>query len=336
MRVLRGLMRLVFFGVVLAAIMAAAAFYYGQAMFERPGPAAADGASETVIVVAPGAGLKAIARDLAQKGLIEDARVFEIGVRLHQADGALKAGEYAIPSEASMRDIMGILRAGRSILYRITVPEGFARVQVADLVAAHEVLVGEITEMPPEGYILPETYLFQRGTTRDEILARMRQAQEKLLAELWEGRADGLPFSTPHEAVILASIVEKETSIAEETPLVASVFINRLRRGIKLQADPTIIYPITEGRPLGRRIRQSEIDAVNDYNTYQITGLPKGPIANPGRAALEAVLNPPQTDYLFFVADGTTGGHVFARTLAEHNRNVANLRRIQREQGYRR
>jgi len=308
-------------------------YYYVQNQFTAPGPSGTNEAPATVMVER-GMGLKAIAALLEREGLITDARLFELGVRLRQAGGELKAGEYAIPPGASMAEILAILMTGKSIQYKLTVPEGFALIQVLKLVEADPVLVGEITVEPKEGYLLPETYLFTRGTTRDELLRRMEADKRAVLEELWPARQDDLPFDTMEEAVILASIVEKETGVAEERPLVASVFVNRLRRGMRLQSDPTIIYGITQGEPLGRRIRRSELDAKTPYNTYQIDGLPPTPICNPGRASMEAVLNPPQTDYLYFVADGT-GGHAFAKTLEEHNRNVANWRRIQRERGLR-
>ena len=204
-----------------------------------------------------------------------------------------------------------------------------------EIVKADPVLVGEVSAVPEEGALLPETYLFERGTSRDEILARMAAAHDAVMEELWPARAENLPIKTEEEAVILASIVEKETGVAEERPRVASVFINRLNRGMRLQSDPTIIYGITGGKgPLGRRIRRSEIDGATPYNTYQIDGLPPTPIANPGRAAIEAVLNPPETKDLYFVADGT-GGHAFASSLKEHLKNVAAFRRIQRERGER-
>jgi len=194
-----------------------------------------------------------------------------------------------------------------------------------------EVLTGDITRLPPEGRLLPETYLVDRGTSRQAVIDRMEAAQDALIADLWPNRADDLPFDTPEEAIILASVVEKETGIAHERPLVAAVFVNRMRRGMRLQSDPTIIYGLTQGEPLGRGIRRSELDSTsNPYNTYQIDGLPPTPIANPGREAIAAVLNPPDSAYLFFVADGT-GGHAFSETYAEHNRHVARWRRIERE-----
>ncbi|NWG45416.1 MAG: endolytic transglycosylase MltG [Alphaproteobacteria bacterium] len=316
---------------LLGLVVAAGLLAYGRVLFEAEGPRPADGAAETVLLVERGQGVSAIAARLQSEGLIEDARVFAIGTRVLGADDELKAGEYAIRAGASMHQIVELLRSGRSFQYAFTVAEGLSVLQVMELLDADPVLTGPLPPAPPEGWILPEPYHFTRGTTRAEMLERMRAAQESVLAELWPGRQDNLPLATPEEALILASIVEKETGIAEERPLVASVFINRLRKGIALQSDPTVIYPVTAGKPLGRRIRQSDLDRDSPYNTYRVSGLPPTPIANPGRQAIAAVLDPPETDYLFFVADGT-GGHVFAKTLAEHNRNVAAWRQFRREQ----
>lgn len=315
---------------LLAAGTVGGVYYWGKTQFEAAGPAAPDGAEETVYLVERGLGVSTIAAQLESRGLISNARLFSIGVRLQGEENRLKAGEYAIPSGASMREIMDILISGDSMMHWITIPEGLANVQIVPIIEENDILVGEMPELPAEGHVLPETYDFLRGTTRSELVARMNRELEETLAELWEGRADNLPLESPEEALILASIVQKETGLAEEIPLVASVFINRLRQGVQLQSDPTIIYGLTGGAPLGHPLRQSELARENPYNTYQIPRLPPGPIAAPGREAIEAVLNPPDTDYFFFVADGT-GGHAFARTLSEHNRNVANWRRIERE-----
>ena len=323
----------VFALVLLISGTAGGLFYYGKTQFEAPGPSLSGGQTETIYRLERGQGLSQISAELESRGLIRSGLIFQLGVRFFEADSELKAGEYAIPAAASMVDIMEILREGKSILYKLTIPEGLTSNQAIRLVAAHEILEGEISDadVPVEGAILPETYLFVRGTSRQEIIARMRQAHDELLEELWPNRAPDLPFKTPEEAVILASIVEKETGIAEERPLVAAVFVNRLKKGMRLESDPTIIYGLTEGEPLGRGLRQSELKKVTPYNTYEVDGLPPTPIANPGRDALAAVLNPPETKSLFFVADGT-GGHAFAETYSEHRRNVAAWRRIEREQ----
>jgi len=319
--------------ILLVGSVASGLFYYGKTQFEAPGPNLANGQTETVYRLERGKGVSQISAELESMGLIENGFIFQLGVRLSEADSKLKAGEYAIPAAASMAEIMDILREGKSILYKLTVPEGLTSKQAMRLVAAHEILQGDMsdTDVPEEGAILPETYLFLRGTTRQEIIARMRQAHDEVLSELWANRAPDLPIDTPEDAVILASIVEKETGLADERPLVAGVFVNRLKKGMRLESDPTIIYGLTEGEPLGRGLRQSELKRVTPYNTYEIDGLPPTPIANPGREALAAVLNPPETKALFFVADGT-GGHAFAETYSEHRRNVAAWRRIEREQ----
>lgn len=319
-------------GTVLALALIAAAGAFGgwvwlNNQFEAPGPA---GEAETVLLPR-GSGLIAIASQLEREGLIGDARLFRIMVTIDGGDRSLRAGEFAIPSQATMQEIYDILRFGDTIQHPVTAAEGLTSAMIVEIVNAADVLTGEIAQVPAEGTLLPETYLVDRGTSRQAVINRMAAAQTALLDELWPNRAEDLPYDTREEAIILASIVEKETGIGGERPLVAGVFVNRLRRGMRLQSDPTIIYGITQGYPLGRGIRRSELDnADNPYNTYQIDGLPPTPIANPGEAAIRAVLNPPQTDYLFFVADGT-GGHAFAETYAEHDRNVARWRRIERE-----
>ncbi len=315
-------------GVLLAA---GGAFLYGKHLFETEGPH--DEAA--VVMLEPGMGVRAIASRLEREGVISNANVFLAGVRLNRAERALKAGEYEIPPHASMAAIMGILREGRSILHRITIPEGLTSLQAMQLVEAHPVLVGEMPETPPEGSLLPETYSFTRGMTRAEIVADMQAAATRVMDELWDGRADDLPFKTREEAIILASIVEKETGVASERPRVAAVFVNRLKVPMRLQSDPTIIYGLVGGQgALGRPIRRSELDRVTPYNTYHIDGLPPTPICNPGRASIEAVLNPPETDEYYFVADGT-GGHAFSRTLSEHQARVREWREIERRQGAR-
>ena len=237
-----------------------------------------------------------------------------------------------------MAGVMRVLTEGRSILHRITLPEGRTTAQLMRIIEANEILEGDMPEeLPDEGSLLPDTYLFHRGMTRQQLIEKAQKAQADLLAELWPQRQDGLPINTPYEAVILASIVERETGIAEERDEIAALFTTRLKRGMRLQSDPTIIYGISKGEPLynargqRRTLYRSEIDRHTDWNTYQIDGLPITPICNPGREAIAAVLNPPDTEYIFFVADGK-GGHLFARTLAEHNRNVAAYRAYERRE----
>lgn len=334
-----GFMRVFLISIMVAialALVAAAAGLGGYAWlgykFTEEGPAQDD----AVVMLPRGAGLIAIAAQLEREGLISDARIFRLMITIDGGDRDLRAGEYAVPAGASMQELYDLFRSGVTIQYPVTAAEGLTSAMIARIVETSDVLTGEIAEIPPEGALLPETYLVSRGTQRSEVLARMARAQDELLDALWPERAPDLPFETRQEAIILASIVEKETGVASERPLVASVFVNRMRRGMRLESDPTIIYGITQGEPLGRGIRRSELDnAENPYNTYQNDGLPPTPISNPGRDAIAAVLNPPQTDYLFFVADGS-GGHAFSSTYAEHRRNVAQWRRLERERAGRR
>ena len=275
-----------------------------------------------------GASMTSLAGKLEKEGFIRNAVAFKAAVRVLGLTGMPKAGEYAIAPGASMVEIFDMLRKGKGLQYSFTVPEGFSSLLTMDAMKADPHLVGDLVEAPNEGSLLPETYLFSRNTNRADLIKRMQDAQQKLLSELWAKRAPNLPFSTPEEAVILASIVEKETSISEEYGQVAAVFINRMRQGVRLESDPTIIYGITKGRPLGRSITRSDIETKTDWNTYRIDGLPVTAISNPGRKALAAVLNPPSSENLFFVADGT-GGHAFARSLDEHNENVKRWRSIE-------
>ena len=272
------------------------------------------------VIVPDGASLNTISVRLQNAGAIYSARAFRFHARLFGAGGKVRAGEFLIPAGASESQILKIITGDEALRRFVTIPEGLPSVMVEDRLKAQSFLTGAVAT-PEEGSVLPETYDFQRGESRQAVLARMQAAMAKVLDEAWAKRADGLPVKTKQEALVLASIVEKETGKASERPMVAGLYENRLKQGIMLQADPTIIYPITKGRPLGRRIRQSEILAVNGYNTYAMSGLPRGPITNPGRLAIEAVLHPAQTDALYMVADGT-GGHAFASTLEQHNRNV--------------
>ena len=300
--------------------------------FERPGPLG----EETTVVFPTGVSLNGIAAQLAEAGVIERPWLFKLGVRISGAARELRAGEFAFAAGISARGVMEALVEGRTVVRRITVPEGWMTFQIVELVAAADGLEGEVPDGVAEGALLPETYYFSLGESRAEVTGRMAAAMRDAVAELWPGRAEGLPFDTPEAAVILASIVEKETGFSGERAHIAGVFINRLRKGMRLQSDPTVIYAITKGlSQLDRPIRRSELERNDPYNTYVIYGLPPTPIASPGRAALEAVLNPLATKDLYFVADGS-GGHVFARTLAEHNRNVAKWRQIEkalREEG---
>ena len=311
---------------VLAVLVIGAGLYFGSIRFNAEGPLT----ESKSVLISRGADLESLAGLLQRQNVIDSSFVFTNGVRLSKAADKLKAGEYVFVAGASMREVMNALVSGKAILHGFTVPEGLTSEQIVARLADDPVLTGELGSIPAEGTLLPETYKFSRGTTREQIIDQMRRAQERLIAEIWARRSSDLPIATPAEFVTLASIVEKETGKADERPLVAAVFINRLRQNIRLQSDPTIIYGLFggKGRPADRPIFRSDIDKKTPYNTYLIDGLPPGPIANPGRAALEAVANPSRTDDLFFVADGT-GGHVFAATLDEHNRNVARWRRVE-------
>jgi UPF0755 protein len=315
--------------VVFATIGAALLVYYGKREFDSPGPA-----TETdTVLVKPNTGLIEIADILERNGLISDARIFRFGVQAYGHDDELKAGEYEIKAGASMRDIMELLRSGRSVLYSLTIPEGLTVEQAFQRIASNEALTGEMpSELPPEGSLATDTQRFTRGTTRQEVIDKMLADQKRLVESIWERRVDGLPIETIEEFVTLASIVEKETGRADERPRVAAVFINRLEEGMRLQSDPTIVYGLFggKGKPADRPIYKSDIDKPTAYNTYVIDGLPPTPIANPGRAALEAVANPSKTEDLYFVADGS-GGHVFAASLEEHNENVQRWREIEKQ-----
>jgi UPF0755 protein len=271
------------------------------------------------------------AETLEQEGAIKSAELFLSRAKVLGGSEPIKAGEFLIPAGASNARIYELLQSGKTIQRLITVPEGTPSILVYETLMAEKLLTGDIP-VPEEGSILPDSYSFERGETRAAVVERMQKAMKDVLAELWPKKTSESVVKTPEEAITLAAIVEKETAIEAERRTVAAVYSNRIRKGMMLQADPTIIYPITKGKPLGRRIRRSEITDVNDYNTYAMTGLPKGPIANPGRSSIEAVLNPAITDYLYFVADGK-GGHIFAKTLDEHNANVAKWYAIRRERG---
>ena len=286
---------------------------------------------DRAFIVPDGASMTAVANKLQKSGVIYSARAFRFHAKLFGIGGTIKAGEFMLPQGASESQVLKIIEGDEALRRFVTVPEGLPSVMVYERLKAQTFLTGDVG-MPQEGSVLPDTYDFKRGEARAAVLARMQAKMTKALAEAWEKREPGLPVKTPEEALTLASIVEKETGKPSERPMVAGLYTNRLRKGIMLQADPTIIYPITKGKPLGRRIRQSEITAVNDYNTYAMAGLPKGPITNPGREAIEAVLHPAKTDVLYMVADGT-GGHAFASSLQEHNANVERWFAVRRAKG---
>ena len=288
-------------------------------------------AKDTAFVVADGSSLTTVAARLEQQGAISSASGFRLRARLFGGGAPIRAGEFLLPKGASASRILGIIQGDEVLRRFITVPEGMPSIMVQERLKAQPYLTGELA-LPEEGSVLPDSYDFERGESRQAVLLRMQAAMQRTLKELWEKRGPDTVVRTPQEAVILASIVEKETGKPSERKLVAGLYSNRLRQGIMLQADPTIIYPITLGKPLGRRIRQSEIQAINAYNTYAMLGLPKGPITNPGKASIEAVLHPAKTDALYMVADGT-GGHAFAATLLQHNANVEKWFAIRRARG---
>lgn len=314
---------------ILLAGLVAAALVAGFLLHDwfGAGPAPRD----TRVVVAEGSTLTGAASTLSRAGVIRSKRMFLLEAKLLGASDPIRAGEYLVPRAASAADILSALQNGKVVTRLITIPEGMPSILVHERLMAQKDLTGKIP-VPEEGSVLPDSYAYEKGEARAAVLRRMQDAMARTLRELWADRAKDIVVSSPQEAVTLASIVEKETAIPEERPMVAGVYSNRLRVGMMLQADPTIIYPITRGKPLGRRIRQSEIRAVNDYNTYAMAGLPKGPIANPGRLSILAVLHPAETKALYFVADGR-GGHVFADTLEEHNANVRKWFDIRRKRG---
>ena len=299
--------------------------------FVRGWTEAGPAAKETGFVVADGATLRSTAIALKRAGLIRSADAFYTRARLFGGAASVKAGDYAIPKGASNRAIFRILTEGVGVNLFVTIPEGMPSIMVYERLMANPQLTGSI-KVPAEGSVLPDTYAYDKGESRAVILERMQKAMSAAIDGAWAKRTPASVVKSKAEMVTLASIVEKETAIPSERPMVAGVYGNRVREGMRLQADPTIIYPITKGKPLGRRIKKSEIAEVNDYNTYAMAGLPRGPIANPSRASLEAVASPARTKALYFVADGK-GGHIFADTLQQHNQNVRKWFELRRARG---
>lgn len=300
--------------------------FWGYSEFTKPGPLTRD----QVVVIKSGSGVGQIAQDLKNAGIIDNPFIFKAGARFLVDQGPLKAGEFSFNPGMSARDVISHLQTGKTVVRRVTFAEGLTSFEIAQQLSETDGLVGDITVAAPEGSLLPETYHFSFGDSRDEIIRRMKRDMEQVVSDLWRQREPGLPLKSPQDAIILASIVEKETGVASERGRVAGVFINRLRKKIRLQSDPTVAYGVTNGKgPLGRPLRKSDLREETPFNTYVIPALPPTPIANPGRKALEAVMHPTKTDDLYFVADGT-GGHVFAKTLREHNRNVARWRQIEK------
>ena len=316
--------RLLFVGaaVVLAGLIGIYALWWGPG--PKPGP--------HTVMIPEGSTIASVARRLEKEGAIPGtAKTYYAMARLFGSNDPIQAGEFEIPKGMGGAAVLELLQHGRPLLRLITVTEGMPAVIASEKLAAIPYLTGPVPTIE-EGSLLPDSYAYQRGEMRVALVSRMQRAMEKTVAQLWAGRSTDCPVTTPEQAVILASIVEKETGKPNERPMIAGVYCNRLKIGMKLDADPTVIYPVTKGKPLGRRILKSELNAENGYNTYRRPGLPEGAIANPGKASIEAVLHPAQTKALYFVADGT-GGHVFANTLAEQNANVAKWYALRRKRG---
>src|SRR3984893_1855245 len=314
--------------VLLAALAAGLALTVGKQRFEATGPLAQD----KIVNIPRGAGVRDIADILQREGVIDQPWVFIGGVWVRKARDELKYGEYLFPKQASLTDVINVITDGKVIQHQITIAEGLTSEQIVARLMEDEVLTGNIKEIPQEGSLLPETYNFSRGMSREQMLQRMQHEHRRLVQEAWERRSPDLPIETPDQLVTLASIIEKETGKPEERRRIAAVFINRLKQKMRLQSDPTIVYGIVGGKgTLGRPITRSDIELKTRYNTYVIDGLPPGPIANPGKAALEAAASPWRTKELFFVADGT-GGHTFSESLDQHQKGVARLRQIEAQQ----
>ncbi|MBX3518832.1 MAG: endolytic transglycosylase MltG [Xanthobacteraceae bacterium] len=312
---------------LLLSVVVGGALYYGSQKFGAPGPLD----RERAVNIPPRTGLRDMAELLRKEGVIENPTLFVVGAVLMGATDKLKAGEYIFEKGASMSDVLETIIEGKSIQHTVTIPEGLTTQQIIQRLNDAEVLSGPIQKIPPEGSLLPETYRVTRGTTREQLLQRMAAAHKRLVEEIWARRAPDLPISNINEFITLASIVEKETAVASERTRVAAVFYNRLQKKMRLQSDPTIIYGLVGGKgSLGRSLTRADVEQATPYNTYSIIGLPPGPIANPGRASLEAVANPSRTKELYFVADGT-GGHVFAETYEQHLKNVARWRDFQKD-----
>lgn len=313
---------------VLFVIGGGGAVVFGKLRFEAPGPLKED----KIVNIPPRAGLVEIADILQKEGVMDEHRlVFIGGVLALKARSELKSGEYLFPKRASVRDVVETMVEGKVVQHLITIPEGLTSEQIAARLLDSQILIGSIKDTPREGSMLPNSYAFRRGDTREQAIQRMQAAQQQVLKEAWERRSRDLPLRTPEQLVILASIIEKETSRPEERTRVAAVFANRLKQRMRLQTDPTVIYGLAPGKgTLGRPLSRADLERPTPYNTYIIDALPPGPIANPGRASIEAAANPARTKELYFVADGS-GGHAFAETYEQHQRNVARLRKI--EQG---
>jgi UPF0755 protein len=319
--------RWVLFFVVLLITVMGGALFLGNGLLTAAGPL-----EKTKTVVIPrGAGPATMAKILEEEGAIEHAKLFRVALMIDPSPRPIKAGEYEVPAHISMQALVDLLQSGKVVQRRLTVPEGMTTWEVIELVRKTEALAGDITLDLKEGDLLPETYFYSRDDTRDGLLLRMKEAMDRTMDEAWRKRAAGLPLANRREALVLASIIEKETAIAAERPKVASVFINRLRRRMRLESDPTVIYGLTGGKAsFNRELSRADLQSSSPYNTYMVVGLPSGPICNPGRASIVAATNPARERLFYFVADGQ-GGHIFSATMPEHNRNVERWRQIQRE-----
>jgi len=319
----------IFTVLIVISIAVGAALFFGKQRFDSEGPLAED----KVVNIPRGLGIRDIADVLQREGVIDQPYIFMGSVIALKARGELKYGEYQFSKHASIADVVDTIIEGKVVQHAFTVPEGLTSEQIVARLLESTALTGQIKEIPREGTLLPETYRFTRGMTREQIIQRMQQAHRRVLQDVWEHRMPDLPVKTPEQLVTLASIVEKETGRPDERTRVAAVFVNRLKTRMRLQSDPTIIYGLTGGKgSLGRPIQKNEIDQPTPYNTYVIDGLPPGPIANPGRASLEAAANPARTKEIYFVADGS-GGHLFSDSYTEHQKNVARLRGIEHSNG---
>ena len=315
------------FGSLGAVLFALGLAYWAHLEFVRPGPLA----DARTVIVEKGSGVERIATRLYDRGVIHDRFLFRAGARFTGRSRAMRAGEYRFPAGISMDGAIALLASGETVKRRITLAEGLTTSEIFGLIGAEEALTGELPPGVGEGSLLPETYYFSYGDTRAALVRRIRESMQATLSSLWDKRAPGTVLASPEEALVLASIVERETAVPSERARISAVFHNRLRQGMRLQSDPTVVYALTLGRgPLDRPLARGDLRIESPYNTYRTHGLPPTPIANPGRASIKAALHPAETDELYFVADGT-GGHAFARTFAEHLRNVARWRRIERE-----
>lgn len=313
---------------IVVCIAAAGAAIWGIRSFSAPGPLGAP----KIVMLDRGVTLQGASEKLEEEGAISNALIFRLGARYLGADTRLRFGEYEFPAQASMEEVLDTIVSGRAIQHKVTVAEGLTSWEIVEALRANDLMTGDIEEVPAEGSLAPDTYFITRGSNRAELIGRMKAAQRSILDAAWGMRDPDTPLTSPEEALTLASIIEKETAVASERPLVGGVFVNRLNRGMQLQSDPTIIYGITKGEGImDRAISRADIQKPTPYNTYVIPALPPGPIANPGRESILAAVKPEATDALYFVADGT-GGHAFATNLRDHQKNVAEWRKIERSQ----